>query len=279
MAVFGQAGGCPVIYQHGLPGSRLEAGLVAAAAERLGLQLIAADRPGYGGSDPEPGRSLTGWAADVAAVADHFELNRFALLGVSGGALYTLAAAAALGARVRGVGIVCGLAPMALPQLAGAMPVPARLLFAVMALAPQRAASLLKTLVCPLLARFPALVFRLLAPAMPSADRKVLNRPDVRDLMTAVIREAFAGGGAGPIQDLLLLGGPLGFDLKNVTAPVALWHGDADRTVPLEHGRWLADHLPEARLKVWEGEGHFSLPVCQADAILGDFRDRLEAER
>ncbi|GAB4164201.1 MAG: alpha/beta hydrolase [Geothermobacteraceae bacterium] len=276
--MFGQANGCPVIYQHGLPGSRLEAGLVAAAAERLGIQLIAADRPGYGGSDPEPGRSLTGWAADVTAVADHFELNRFALLGVSGGALYALAAAAGLGARVSGVGIVCGLAPMALPQLAVAMPVPARLLFSAMASAPQLAASLLRTLACPLLARLPGLVFRLLAPTMPVVDRETLGRPDVRNLMTAVIREAFAGGGAGPVQDLLLLGGPLDFDLRGVTTPVTLWYGDADRTVPLEHGRWLADHLPDARLQVCEGEGHFSLPVRQADSILRELKGMLEAE-
>ncbi|RMF46806.1 MAG: alpha/beta hydrolase, partial [Deltaproteobacteria bacterium] len=193
--------------------------------------------------------------------------------------LYALAAAVGLKDRVSRVGLVCGLAPMVLPQLSGAMPVPARLLFSVMTLAPVLAAPLLRRLVCPLLARFPEFVFRLLAPTMPVADRETLGRPDVRNVMTAVIREAFAGGGAGPVQDLLLLGGPLDFDLRGVTTPVELWHGDADRTVPPEHGHWLADHLPDARLRICEGEGHFSLPVRQADSILREFRGMLEAER
>lgn len=278
MALFGSEQGLPVIYQHGLPGSRLEAGLVAEAARQNDLQLIAVDRPGYGGSDPQPERSLTSWASDIAVVADHFELNRFALLGVSGGALYTLAAAAGLGTRVSGIGIICGLAPMVLPQLAGAMPVPARLLFAAMRTFPTLTDPPLRRLVCPLLARYPELVFRLLAPSMPEADREVLNRQDVRAIMTAVSREAFAGGGVGPVQDLRLLGGPVDFDFRQVAAPVRLWHGDADRTVPPEHGRWLADHLPHARLQMFQGEGHFSLPVRQAESILGEFRRMLEAE-
>ncbi|RMF48266.1 MAG: alpha/beta hydrolase, partial [Deltaproteobacteria bacterium] len=88
VALFGSEQGLPVIYQHGLPGSRLEAGLVAEAARQNDLKLVAIDRPGYGVSDPRPGRSLASWASDVAVVADFLKLNRFALLGVSGGALY-----------------------------------------------------------------------------------------------------------------------------------------------------------------------------------------------
>lgn len=43
---FGAAEGRPVLYFHGTPGSRLKVLLLAEEAQRLGLRLIALDRPG-----------------------------------------------------------------------------------------------------------------------------------------------------------------------------------------------------------------------------------------
>jgi pimeloyl-ACP methyl ester carboxylesterase len=39
-----------------------------AAAQDAGLRLISYDRLGYGGSSPQPGRTMADTAADVAAV-------------------------------------------------------------------------------------------------------------------------------------------------------------------------------------------------------------------
>jgi pimeloyl-ACP methyl ester carboxylesterase len=54
----------------------------------LGVRLIAADRPGFGGSDDQPGRSIGDWATDVAALADHLGRPCFTLRGVSAGDPY-----------------------------------------------------------------------------------------------------------------------------------------------------------------------------------------------
>ena len=109
---FGDPAGPPVLYFHGYPGSRLEARVAADAARRLGLRLLAVDRPGFGQSTFQAGRTVGGWAADVAALADHLALERFSLVGVSGGAPYALACAAQLSHRLARVALVCPLGPL-----------------------------------------------------------------------------------------------------------------------------------------------------------------------
>ena len=81
---------------HGTPGSRLGPRPRALVLHQLGVRLIAFDRPGYGGSDRQFGRRVADVAADVAAIADALEFDRFAVLGRSGGAPHALACAALL---------------------------------------------------------------------------------------------------------------------------------------------------------------------------------------
>ncbi|TYO98213.1 pimeloyl-ACP methyl ester carboxylesterase [Geothermobacter ehrlichii] len=276
VSVFGDATGRPVFYQHGFPGSRLEAALVAEEAARLGVRLIAIDRPGYGRSDVAPGRRFADWAADLSAAASELGIGRFALLGVSGGALFTLAVAAHLKERVSALGLVCGLAPVVVPELALALHLPARLCFGLMRFCPRLARPFFRSVVSPLLAARPAWTLGLLAPVMPAADRAILRRPDVRERLVASIAEAFRRGGDGVVQDLELLAGPLDFSLLSIRVPVMIWHGGDDRTVPVAHGRWYAAQLPTAVLEEIPGEGHFSLPVRRGGHILEALRAMME---
>ena len=97
----------PVLYCHGFPSCRLEPSMLPVS----GIRLIALDRPGYGLSDPLPGRTLLDWPRDVAAAADALGLGRFAVAGVSGGAPYAAACAALLKDRIIGLALICGIAP------------------------------------------------------------------------------------------------------------------------------------------------------------------------
>src|SRR5262245_5951369 len=83
-----------VLWCHGGPGNRLEPSLVADSASRAGLRLIGIDRPGYGRSTPQPGRTIGGWVAEAIAVVDHLGIDRFAVVGMSTGGAYALALAA-----------------------------------------------------------------------------------------------------------------------------------------------------------------------------------------
>lgn len=83
------------------------------AAAEAGIRLIAPDRPGMGGSDFQPGRRVIDWPADVAALAEHLALERFAVLGYSGGAPFAAAVGAMLPERVRSVSLVACVAHLA----------------------------------------------------------------------------------------------------------------------------------------------------------------------
>ncbi|MBC7801768.1 MAG: alpha/beta fold hydrolase, partial [Gemmatimonadaceae bacterium] len=104
---YGDPAGLPVLYFHGWPASRLEAGLIP----ELPVRLLAFDRPGYGRSSPQPGRTLLDWPRDVAEVADRLGLDRFHVVGLSGGAPYAVACAYAIPDRVRGMALVCPVPP------------------------------------------------------------------------------------------------------------------------------------------------------------------------
>jgi pimeloyl-ACP methyl ester carboxylesterase len=60
----------------------------------------------------------------------------------------------------------------------------------------------------------------------------------------------------GATRDTLAFACGWDVDLAAVTAPVWLWYGETDRMVPVEHGRWLHEHLPTSTLVVREGVGH-----------------------
>ena len=81
---FGDPDGSPVIYTAGTPVSGLGGALYDHAARAAGLRWISPDKPGYGGSDYHRERSLVSWADDLAALASHLGLDRFALAGESG---------------------------------------------------------------------------------------------------------------------------------------------------------------------------------------------------
>ncbi|MCB1864638.1 MAG: alpha/beta hydrolase [Chromatiales bacterium] len=268
LAAFGAPDGLPTAYCHGFPGSRLEAGLLDAAARAAGLRVIALDRPGLGGSDFQAGRTLAQWPADVAAVMDALGIERFRVLGLSGGGPYATACAAVLGRRVERLSLVCPLGPLADPHSTDRMGLLAGWLIDLARAFPAFATASYSRIVGPLLGMFPTLALSMVTGIAPPADREVLAREDVRSIVLDSMRAAFAQGGAGAAHELQVYTHDWGVDLGAMTVPVDLWHGEADRTVPIEMAHWYAQALPGCAAHLLPDEGHFSLPVRHAPAIL-----------
>lgn len=251
----GDPAGPPVMLFHGVPGSRRSFdGAGAPAPDGRRLRAIAVDRPGIGGSDPLPGRTLLDWPRDVAALADALGIARFAVLGGSAGGVYALACAHALPDRVTRAAVVNTPAPMHWPGV-------------------WRGASRLSRAAwygighVPGMARFVAdsqrttarhghLFVRLLGLRMSPADRALLRDRSVRDQLTAHLRDAYRQGASGVARDLRLIASPWGFEPRDIAAPVWLWHGLGDRTVPPAMGRALAAALPRCTARFVDGEGH-----------------------
>lgn len=269
-ALWGDPRGVPVVYCHGFPGSRLEARLGDAAARQLGIRLIAPDRPGFGASSPSPGRRLSDWPTDLGCLADTLGLDRFHLLGLSGGGPYAIACGQHLAARIPRLAIVCGLG-----ELNGADPTTGMNLAAAAGLRfyqglPRLAHPAYAHLIGPALGHFPDLTIRIITGLAGAADREVLDDPQVRQAISDGFGEAFRVGGDGPAQELGLFTSPWDIDVAQVRVPVQLWHGEADNTVPVAMGRRHARLLPDCDARFIPGEGHFSLIVHYMQPILAD---------
>lgn len=272
LAEYGDPAGEPVLYFHGVLGSRHEGRLLGPPARALGLRILALERPGYGRSSPAPADGLRSWAGAVAGVMDALGVGRAALVGVSGGGPFALACAAALPGRVRALSLVGSLAPLrpGLPWLP--------LVRRYFALA-RRLPGLVRPgvgLLVPWLRRDPLGFLDRFTRGTPPVDRQALAGPEARDLFALSLPEAVRQGGAGVARDLRLLTRPWDLDPAEVQVPVALWHGEADRTVPVALGRDLAAALPRARPCFLPGEGHFSLPIGRCGEILTDLAVQLQ---
>jgi pimeloyl-ACP methyl ester carboxylesterase len=100
-----------VFWHHGSPNIGAPPEPLFAAADRLGIRWASYDRPGYGGSTPRPDRDVASAAGDTSSVADALGIDRFAVMGHSGGGSHALACAALLPERVLGMVSVSGMAP------------------------------------------------------------------------------------------------------------------------------------------------------------------------
>ncbi len=246
---YGRRGGKPVLLFHGMPGGRqFDFGN---AARDAGCWMFALERPGIGLSDPKPGRKVLDWPADVESFADHFGLERFAVLGVSAGAKYALACGYSMPKRVPAVGLACGY--LAFPE-------------------DPALDHLVSAYVGDRITRYRT---------DPDSVRSELMKENTEQAQAwADDPEGFFHSFLGPAADTLppywlammasVFGGsvdtdedtlayePMGFNVNDVTVAVHAWYGDQDPL--LAAGEELLRRRPNTKLTVYAGEGHFLAP-------------------
>lgn len=252
-AEWGPADGRPVLHFHGVPDGRFSWG-GGSLCEDHGVRLIALDRPGVGGSDPKPGRSVVDWPADVEEVAEQLELDRFAVSGWSAGGAYALACASQLGPRINAVALVSGAGRLDLPGFVEQMStaaawklaarVPSAMTFAYSALS-------------HLARRSPGAAQKALFSGFSKADRAVIDRPNVGRRLVSAYVEATRSGGRGLTEDMQALLTPWGFDPTEIDLPIHLVHGTRDTIAPPAHAEHWIDTLQATRAVWVENAGHF----------------------
>jgi pimeloyl-ACP methyl ester carboxylesterase len=234
----------------------------------MGIAVVALDRPGYGLTSLRSDPTLAGWTQDVVALADHLEIERFSVIGVSGGAPCALACAHALPRRVTGVALVAGLGPVYETPIRRDMNWLAQTSFYLAAKMPSLFTAAVGQPIVQLSRWRPDLLIRLLAGLNGGPDKRILLDPAVFPAFTISIQECFRQGVVGSLQDLRLFRQPWGFRLADVAQRVHVWHGTRDRVVPLSHSRYYQTQLPNADLAIVAEEGHFSLPLKRMHDIL-----------
>ncbi len=249
----GDRGGRPVMVHVGTPGGRrLYGPRTLADAERRQLRLISYDRPGYGGSTPQPGRSMADCASDVRVICEALGIGSLAMWGLSGGGPHVLACAALLPDLVPAVASLASLAPYdaeGLDWLAGFSQ--AAVDEARLTLADQtKARALFQEDREKMLAAPPAQVALDLQGSTPGADLALLADEAVS------MQQALAPGIEGAWDDCVAQLTPWGFDVTQISVPVLLLHGRQDQAVPFSHGQWLASHIPGVEAWFFDDEGH-----------------------
>lgn len=254
-AEYGDPNGRPAFFFHGFPNSRLGPRFGAEDAKRRGIRLISLDRPGFGRSDFQPGRQIDDWPDDVVQVADALNIRRFAIIGVSGGGPYTAACAAKIPDRLTAVGFISALGPLTEKKALSGFDRFTRFMIWLSRRIPLIIA--INIWFIALAMRFyPKLAIRLVSPALPKADRKIIARPEVRQQTIDDMRESFRQGIRGAVHEMKIYLRPWRFRTQDIAIQVHLWHGDADKTVPVSMAHYYAGAVPRAKLTVYPGEGH-----------------------
>ena len=234
--------------------------ITSAAADR-GVRTVSYSRPGYGGSTRRMGRTEAYEAENTASLADHLGASTFLVAGWSGGGPPALACAALLPERVRSCAVLAGSSPPAevgevwfdwwsdedreeLRALGTSPPDPFIKVY-------EEAAVPLRTITSLGLAEWPE---------GPDQDRETLERsPELAGAIADSMRRAVARGVDGWIDDSVAVSRPWGFTVSDIGVPVTIRHGEIDRLVQVDHGTWLAEHIPGARAQILPDHGHVSI--------------------
>jgi pimeloyl-ACP methyl ester carboxylesterase len=250
-----------LVFHVGTPCAAAEFPNVASAAAARGVRTVSYSRAGYGGSTRSPGRTVADEARNTAALADHLAEPTFLVAGWSGGGPAALACAALLPDRVGRCAVLASSSPPGevgeawfdwceqkdceeVRAMATSSPDP-------FVTAYQESAISFATMTPRTLAELPG---------TPGADREAFERsPGLAEALADSMRRAVASGVDGWIDDAVALARPWGFKVSGIKVPVTIRHGELDNLVRVEHGRWLAEHIPSAKAEIVAGHGHTSV--------------------
>ncbi len=260
-AEYGNPNGSPVFLFHGLPGSRLSWGLIPDNPFPPGLRMIAPDRPGYGQSDPKPGCTLLDWADDVTELADALEIEKFAVVGVSGGGPGALACAWKIPERLTSVGVVSCATPTNAPGVFEGMSKTNRF-FMKLAWRLPWLSTLNVRLLASLIRRNPARYINTMKFKIHDVDKVILARPEIQDMLIKDFAEALRGGAQGMACDMSANHGrPWGFPLDKIRTRVHFWFCELDLSVPPAMGRYLSNTVPNCEATLVPDAGHLWILV------------------
>jgi len=266
-AEFGPPDGQPVLYFHGAPSSRFEPACFSAELlNRYRLRIIAPDRPGMGGSDFQPERRFGQWPADVVALADALGLDRFAVMGNSGGGPYVAVCAARIPERLTRAVIVSGGWRMDWPESIKNLPFVNRLFINLARYAPPLLRLMLSAMGNVALGEREKELAQM-KKRMPPADYEALAQPGQLEAFGHAIRESLRQGTKGPAWDLRQYVREFDFDVSEIRMPLTWFHGELDRNAPIALVRRVIKELPTVRLVTFPHEAHLSTLINHQEEI------------
>lgn len=256
---FGQHAGTPIFWFHGTPGARRQVPLLAREyAKANNVRILCVERPGIGLSTPHLYENIAQWGKDMEEISDKLGIDKFGLVGLSGGGPYVLATAHAMPDRVLAAAVFGGVAPSVGPDapegghVAKAVPVQQYLAWMRKPLGMALSGTVLS------LHPFARQVFDTMLRFAPAQEADMLGRPDLRSMFLDDLLRGSRSGIESILNDIILFARPWGFSLGGIQVPVHFWQGTEDLIVPPEHAEALANAIPGAGFTLCEGSGHLA---------------------
>lgn len=272
--IFGDPNGVPIFYAHGGPGSRLEAVIFDGIAKSRGYKIIATDRPGMGKSDHVPDRILSDYANDIAELADHLGIDRFGVIGWSGGGAHSLICAYKIPHRLFFCISIAGYTNFG--ELDNAKQYLHtkidRVAVGLFSSSPWLFKLFFKLTRMSVL-YFPELTYKGFLSIVCDEDKKIAGNKEFKAIFLATQAEAFVQGSLGVYRDSGIHYLDWGFKLSQIEMPVHILHGSEDNLVPIEFSRHISAQVKNCKLHIYENEGHL-IPYTH----LADIFDIADAE-
>lgn len=248
--------GMPLLVLHGTPGGS-DQGVVAAGVLGVDARVIAPSRPGYLGTPLSTGRTPSAQAAAMVALLDELEVERVAVVGLSGGGMTAVALAASHPTRVSGLVLWSGVtAPMRIPVWP--------LLHGPLARRSTGEALLRR------LRRAP----RLLIGRAAGDERTATVALSIAQTVLPI--EGRRDGLANDADQARRFDSAI---LPAVRTPTLIVHGTRDRNVPYRQATHAAQSIPNARLVAVPGANHWTTPADRtAQAGLAAFLDDIAGD-
>ncbi|MBS1836196.1 MAG: alpha/beta hydrolase [Actinobacteria bacterium] len=255
-AEYGHPDGDPVLWFHGTPGARNQVPpSINQAALQQGFRVLTVERPGTGVSTDHRYRRVAEFGPDIESLVDDLGLDRFAVVGLSGGGPYTLSVAHHLPDRVVAASLLGGLGPTRGPDAVWSYTRALRFVAPAFEVIRSPAGAALAGVI-DALAPVADPVFSAYVALLGFADKPVLRDPQFKAMFLQDLLDAHQLRSVA--HDMALFARHWGFTLDEVRPPVVVWQGLNDTIVPPSHGHHQASRLPRGELRVRPGEGHFA---------------------
>lgn len=256
---YGDTKGRPIIFYHGT-GSHVHGMLLHKPGLEYGFRVIAPDRPGVAQSDFRPGWTPLDYAQDMSDLADHLGIGSFGAIGISGAGPTLMASAFAIPNRLHFVvDLACAMPVYADPEMAaylGTMDrfyakLGTRLPLAVFRI-PFSFLGIMQTIM-----RSPKSFAKMFNSSLCLADEEIFKLPDFQYLLMRDFQELFRHGSKGPSYDAQTVYKQWGFSFSDIDIHIEVFHGTADKFVPLKFSEYLAKTAKSVRINSIIDQGHF----------------------
>jgi pimeloyl-ACP methyl ester carboxylesterase len=264
------SGARKIIFFHGFPGSSVQIEFFRPFLETFDLDVICVDRPGYGETLARGPNQFEDVTHTVEAVVASVAWTSYELVSVSGGTPFVFAFlrnAHEVAEAIRRVSIISGLGPVASSGFETFVNWRSKCATQILARVPGR---FIKRGV-PLEGRWRFATLGLVGMMLPASgrDRAVFRDPRVSKILLQSLHEAFQQGGEGPKRDAWSFFSKWGFDIGAYRGAIEIWHGSEDVILLPAMAKRMATLVPRARLRILEGEGHYSPSIARLGDILG----------